>query len=81
MGNGFIQLARLVLKSAVILLILNEIRGLILAVPVLYGIYQAGGSWMAWWIGFCALAGIALSVIIPMLAARKLEAALTSRFS
>ncbi len=35
--------------------------------------YQAGGSWMAIWIGFCSLVGIALSVILPLIAARKIQ--------
>jgi hypothetical protein len=25
--------------------------------------YQAGGTWMALWIGFCSLAGILISVV------------------
>lgn len=54
-------------------LLFNEVRGAVLAVPVLYGMYQAGGSLMAIWIGFCSLAGIALSVIVPWFAAKKLE--------
>ena len=37
------------LKVGWIALIFNEVRGVILAVPVLYGMYQAGGSWMAIW--------------------------------
>ena len=64
------------LKGGAVLLVFNEIRGLILAGPVLYGIYQAGGSLMAIWLGFCSLAGIALSVVVPLLAAKKLRGAL-----
>ena len=63
----------LFLKAGAILLVINEVRGLVLAAPVLYGMYQAGGSLMALWVGFCSLAGIALSVIIPLVAARKLQ--------
>ena len=63
----------LLLKTSVVLLVLNEVRGLVLAAPVIYGIYQAGGSLMAIWIGLCSLAGIALSVIVPMIAAKKLQ--------
>ena len=66
----------MLLKCGAVLLLINEIRGLILAGPVLYGIYQAGGSLMAIWIGFCSLAGIALSVIVPWFAAKKLRSAL-----
>lgn len=61
------------LKIGWVALIFNEVRGAVLAVPVLYGMYQAGGSWMALWIGFCSLAGIALSVIVPLFAAKKIQ--------
>lgn len=55
------------------LLVANEVRGLALAGPVLYGMYQAGGTLMALWLGFCSLMGIALSISGPMLIARKLK--------
>jgi hypothetical protein len=61
------------LKASAILLVFNEVRGLILAAPVLYGMYQAGGSLMAMWLGFCSLAGIALSVVVPILGAARLK--------
>jgi len=61
------------LKVGWIALIFNEVRGAILAVPVLYGMCQAGGSWMAIWVGFCSLVGIALSVELPLIAARKIQ--------
>ena len=48
----------------------NEVRGMILAVPVLYAMYESGGTWMAIWLGFCSLAGIALSVVVPWFALR-----------
>ena len=35
--------------------------------------YQAGGTAMAIWLGFCSLAGIALSLIVPLVVARKAE--------
>lgn len=57
-----------------IAMIANEIRGLIFAAPVLYALYQSGGTLMAIWMAFCSIAGIALSVIIPMIAHRKLKA-------
>ena len=61
------------LKVGFVALVANEVRGLILAAPVLYGMYAAGGTWMALWLGFCSLAGIALSVVVPVYAARKLK--------
>lgn len=60
-------------KAGAVALVFNEVRGMILAAPVLYAMYQSGGSLMAIWLGFCSLAGIALSVIVPIFAARKLE--------
>lgn len=67
------NLFSLFLGTGAVLLVLNEVRGLILAAPVLYGIYQAGGSLTAIWIGICSLAGIALSVLLPLIAVRKLQ--------
>ena len=61
------------LKIGWLTILFNEVRGIVLAVPVLYGMYQAGGSLMAIWLGVCSLAGIALSVIVPLIAAKKLE--------
>lgn len=60
-------------KSAAFLLVANEVRGLVLTVPVLYALYEAGGTLMAIWIAICSLGGIALSVIVPLFAAKKLE--------
>ncbi len=71
-----LNIIRLFLRSAAVLLALNEIRGLILAAPVFYAMYQSGGSLMAIWLGVSSLLGIALSVIIPMFALRKIEARL-----
>jgi hypothetical protein len=51
----------------------NEVRGFILAAPVIYGMYAAGGTWMALWLGVCSLGGIALSVAAPVFVARKLN--------
>ena len=48
----------------------NEVRGMILAVPVLYAMYESGGTVMAIWLGICSLAGIALSVVVPWFAFR-----------
>ena len=64
---------RLLVKAGLAALVANEVRGLVLAGPVLYTMYKAGGTAMAAWIAFCSLAGIALSVIAPLLVARKLK--------
>lgn len=66
-------LGALLVKLGIFLLVANEIRGLIWAAPILYGMYAAGGTWMALWIGFCSLAGIALSVVAPLFLAKKLK--------
>lgn len=67
------DIVRLLVKAGLGLLVANEIRGLILAGPVLYGLYEAGGTAMAIWLAFCSLAGIALSVFVPLLVARKFK--------
>jgi len=65
---------RFILRSAALLIALNEVRGIILAAPVFYAMYQAGGTMMALWLGASSLMGIALSVIIPLFAVKRLEA-------
>ena len=62
----------LVVKAGLALFLANEVRGFVLAAPVLYGMYEAGGTIMAIWLGICSLAGIALSVVGPLFVARKL---------
>jgi hypothetical protein len=59
-------------KVGLALLLANEVRGAVIAAPVFYGMYQAGGTLMALWLGICSLAGIALSVVAPMFLARRL---------
>ena len=54
------------LKIGIAALLLNEIRGIILAAPVLYRIYDEGGTWAALWIGLCSLAGIGISLAVPL---------------
>lgn len=61
-----------ILKIGAIVVIFNELRGLILAGPVIYAMYQAGGTLTAIWLGLCSLGGIALSVIVPIVVARKI---------
>lgn len=66
-------LGAVLVKAGIVALVINEVRGLMLAAPVLYGMYLAGGTWMALWLGFCSLAGIALSVGAPVFLARKFK--------
>jgi hypothetical protein len=67
------KIVRLLTKVGLGVLVANEARGLILAAPVLYGMYEAGGTAMALWLAICSLSGIALSVLGPMFVARKLN--------
>jgi hypothetical protein len=71
MSATIASIADLLLKSAVVMFMLNELRGAVLAMPVLYGMYHAGGTLMAIWLGLCSLGGIALSVIVPILVGRR----------
>ena len=64
---------RLLVKAGLAALVANEVRGLLLAGPVLYGMYEAGGTAMAVWLAFCSLAGIAISVVVPLILARKFK--------
>jgi hypothetical protein len=66
-------LTRLLLKVGLVAFVANEVRGVILAGPVLFAMYEAGGTWMAMWLGFCALAGIAISVVAPVWIAKRLK--------
>jgi hypothetical protein len=63
----------LVIKAGLALFVANEVRGFVLAAPVLYGMFEAGGTTMAVWLGICSLAGIALTVVGPLFVARKLK--------
>lgn len=62
-----------ILRIGAVLLVANEIRGMIMVLPVMAALYHSGGDLMAIWIAFCSLAGIALSVIVPLFLARKAE--------
>ena len=73
MSGSLSLLLAALLKVGAALIVVNEVRGLIMAAPVFYGMYQAGGSLMALWLGFCSLAGIALSVIVPLFAVARLK--------
>jgi hypothetical protein len=62
---------RWVAKGAIAALILNEVRGLILAGPVLYTIWLAGGIGTSVMAALFTLACIALSVLIPWWVVRR----------
>ena len=71
--DGSTNWISLFVKGGVALLVANELRGLVLAAPVLYGMYAAGGTLMAVWIAVCSLAGIALSVVVPLFVAKQFK--------
>ena len=73
MAELFSTIGALLLKVGIAALVANEVRGFILAAPVLYGMYLSGGTMMALWLGFCSLAGIFLSVAAPLFVAKKLK--------
>jgi len=73
MSGALSVVARLVVKAGLALFVANEVRGFVLAAPILYGMYEAGGTIMAVWLGICSLAGIALTVVGPLFVARKLR--------
>jgi len=67
------MLGAALVKAGIVAIVLNEVRGFVLAAPVLYGVYAAGGTWTAIYLAACSLGGIALSVVVPVWAARKLK--------
>jgi hypothetical protein len=69
------NIVRLLVKAGLAVLVANEVRGLFLAGPVLYGMYLSGGTATAMWLAFCSFAGIAISVVAPLFVARKLKLA------
>ena len=71
MAEFMSMLGGLLVKAGIVALVFNEVRGVVLAAPVFDGMYVAGGTWMAIWLGFCSLAGIALSVLAPLYLARR----------
>ena len=73
MSASISTLVGLSVKAGLALLLANEVRGFAIAAPVLYGMYEAGGTLMAIWLGVCSLAGIALSVLGPLFVARKFK--------
>ena len=73
MNSALSFLVGLLVKTGFALLVANEVRGFVLAAPVLYALYESGGSIMAIWIAFCSLAGIAISVIAPLVVAKKIR--------
>lgn len=62
-------LLSLLLKFGAALLVVNEIRGVVMAAPLIWKLYDAGGSQWDMFITLCMLAGIAVSVVVPLMLA------------
>ena len=60
-------------KLGTVLIVLNEIRGVVMAGPVFYHLWRNGGTLMAVWLGFCLLLGLVLSVAVPALVLKRLQ--------
>ena len=52
--------------TAALCFVCNEARAAVFTVPVLYTLWRNGGTAMQVWLAFCTVAGIALSVLVPM---------------
>lgn len=61
------------LRAGGVLLVLNEIRGLIMAGPVLWALIQAGGTFAAIYTAVCSLLGILASVLVPLFGIKRLD--------
>ena len=57
MTTDFSLVASVLLKGGAGLMVANEIRGAVLAGPVLYGACQSGGTAMALWLAVFSLGG------------------------
>ena len=79
MSAALSAIAGMLLKLGAGLIIINEVRGVVLAAPVFYAMYESGGTLMAIWLGLCSLAGIGLSVVVPMLALKRIQRRLAVR--
>jgi hypothetical protein len=66
-------------RISIVLVTANEIRGILMSLPVLYGMYEAGGTGMAIWLGCCTIFGVALSVILPLGIIKRLQRYLARR--
>ena len=75
MGNALANILGLFVKAGAFVWVANEIRGLILVAPVMYALFVTGGSLLKLWIAICSLAGIAISVVLPMYIGAKLQTA------
>lgn len=61
-----------------LLLVLNEIRGIVMAAPVFWSLFQTGNFAVDTIAAIAMLAGILLSVIVPIALAKRAHAYLES---
>lgn len=79
MSSSLLVIAQKLLSIGGLLLILNEIRGAVMTAPVLLALWRTGNSAMDVVLAVSIIAGIAISVIVPVVAARRLQGYVTSR--
>ena len=53
-----------------VIMVVNEIRGALLAVPALFMMWKTAGAAMSLWLALCTVAGVALSVLVSRWGAR-----------
>jgi hypothetical protein len=73
MTDALTLFLNVLMKAGLILLAANEVRGLLMAAPVFVAMYEAGGTFMAIWLGISSLGGIAISVLGPLFLFKKLK--------
>ena len=59
-------------KFAAVALIANEVRGFVIAAPVMLMLLHSVGTLMAIWLAFCSMVSIMISVIVPIIVAKRM---------
>lgn len=72
----FRKLLDLAAKLFIVGWAIRNVIGVLAVIPVFTKMIEMGGTPMAIWLAFCSVAGIALNILLPTLAYRKLRAKL-----
>lgn len=59
-------------KFAAVALIANEVRSFVIAAPVMLMLLHSVGTLMAIWLVFCSMVSIMISVIVPIIVAKRM---------
>ena len=59
-------------KFAAVALIANEVRSFVIAAPIMLMLWHSGGTLMAIWLVFCSMVSIMISVIVPIIVAKRM---------